>query len=275
MVSNEGSGGGTDPSAVEAALRRSGALVTSHPFEALDDLALDGCDRLVIATGDGGMGRAAARASHAGVPLGIVPSGTANDFAGFLRIPAELEEAARLAAAPDAATRRIDVARAGTVPFVNVAACGLSVAAAEKASPLKALLGATAYAVGAVRAGTAEDAEHVRVLVDGEERFAGEAWQVLVSGTGAFGNGSEIEAADPADGMLHVTVVHGGSRLALPLRAWGMHRGDLTEQDGVTSHAGCAVVVEGAAAWNVDGELCEQPDAGHFSLDGHVDVVVG
>jgi hypothetical protein len=32
--------------------------------------------------------------------------------------------------------------------------------------------------------------------------------------------------------------------------------------------------VEGAGRWNVDGELCDAPDAGHFRLDGHVDVVV-
>jgi len=137
------------------------------------------------------------------------------------------------------------------------------------------VLGATAYAVGAVQAAGVEDAAHHVVLVDGEERFAGQAWKVIVSGTGACGNGSEIEAADPSDGLLHVTVIHGGPRAALPLRAWGMKRGDLTEQDGVTSYAGCSVVVQGADAWNVDGEPCHQPDAGLFSLDGHIDVVVG
>lgn len=274
LVVNEGSGGGTDPVALEQHLEAAGAEVETHAFDALDTLPLDGIDRLVVAAGDGGVGPAAARASAAGIPLAVLPSGTANDFAGFLDLPDDPEEAARLAADPAARTRRIDVGRSGRIPFLNAAACGLSVAAAEHATPLKKALGAAAYAVGAVRAGAGEDACTYRVFVDGEERFDGEAWQVIVSGTGAFGNGAEVEPADPADGELHVTVLHGGSRVALPLRAWGMRQGGLTEQDGVTTFSGREVVVEGADAWNVDGERCEHDDAGRFGLDGHVDVVV-
>ena len=274
LVVNAGAGGGTDAAALERALAAAGAEVGTHPFDALDDLELEGIDRLVIAAGDGGVGSAAERASRAGIALAVVPSGTANDFAGFLDLPDDPEAAARLAADPTAHTRTLDVGRSGRIPFLNAAACGLSVAAAQNAGPLKQALGAAAYAVGAVRAGVSEDACSYRVVVDGEEVFSGAAWQVIVSGTGAFGNGSEVEPADPSDGMLDVTVLHGGSRAALPLRAWGMRRGGLTDQDGVAHFRGRDIVVEGANAWNVDGELCEQLDAGHFSLDGRVDVVV-
>ncbi len=274
LVVNPGSGGGTDPDALARALRASGADVAVHPFDALDGLDLGGANRLVVAAGDGGVGKAAAAASHVGIPLAVLPSGTANDFAGFLGLPEEPTEAAALAADPRARLRRIDIARAGSVPFVNAAACGLSVAAARNAEPLKGVLGPAAYAVGAAVAGLAAPADRFRVVVDGEEVHAGEAWQVVVSGTGAFGNGSSIDAADPSDGELDVTILHGGSRAELPLRAWGMRRGGLHEQDGVASFRGREVLVEGADAWNVDGERCQQPDAGTFRLDGHVDVVV-
>jgi diacylglycerol kinase (ATP) len=190
-------------------------------------------------------------------------------------LPDEVEDAAVLAADPAAPTRTLDVCWSGTIPFVNVAACGLSVAAAEHADGLKARLGAGAYAVGAVRAGLQEVACAYRVVIDGEQVFWAEAWQVLVSGTGAFGSGSEIEPADPCDGRLDVTILHGGSRVELPLRAWGMKRGGLTEQEGVDHHRGHAVEVEGADAWNIDGELCHHDDAGSFHLDGRVAVVVG
>lgn len=274
LVVNEGSGGGTDADALGEALRAAGAEVTVRPFDALDGLDLDGVDRLVVAAGDGGVGLAASRASRAGISFAVLPSGTANDFAGFLGLPDQPEDAAVLAADPAARTRTLDIGLAGNVPFLNAAACGLSVAAAENAGPLKGALGALAYAVGAVQAGASEDACSYRVKIDGEEVFDGAAWQVIVSGTGAFGAGSRVEPADPGDGQFDVTVLHDGSRTALPLRAWGMKRGGLTEQDGVTHFRGRAVVVEGAEAWNVDGERCEAPDSGHFRLDGRVEVVV-
>jgi diacylglycerol kinase family enzyme len=274
LVVNEGSGGGTDAAALGEALGAAGAELTVHPFAALDELELDGVDRLVVAAGDGGVGSAAARASRAGITFAVLPSGTANDFAGFLDLPNEPGDAARLAADPAARTRTLDIGFAGRVPFLNAAACGLSVAAAEHASPLKGALGAVAYAVGAVQAGASEDSCSYRVVVDGEEVFDGAAWQVIVSGTGAFGAGARIESADPADGRLDVTVLQGGSRVALPLRAWGMKRGGLIEQDGVTNFRGREVVVEGAEAWNVDGERCAAPGSGRFRVDGRVDVVV-
>lgn len=260
--------------ALEAAFRAAGARVDLHPFSAVEDLPLDGVDRLVVAAGDGGVGLAAAAASRAGIAFGLVPSGTANDFAGFLGLPDDPDEAVRLAADPDARLRALDIELSGRIPFMNAAACGLSVAAAESAVPLKAVLGAAAYAVGAAKAGLTERVREYRVVVDGAEVFAGEAWQIIVSGTGAFGNGSVVEAADPADRHIDVTVLHGGPRAALPLRAWGMRRGGLTEQDGVAHYLGREVVVEGAEAWNIDGEQCDHADAGIFRLGGRVDVVV-
>lgn len=274
LVVNAGSGGGTDATALADMLRVEGADVDVHPFEALNELDLDGVDRLVVAAGDGGVGVAAARAVRAGIPFAVLPSGTANDFAGFLDVPEEPNDAARLAADPSARTRAIDVGLSGQIPFVNAASCGIAVAATENASPLKKALGRAAYAVGAVQAGATEKARSYRVVIDGEEAFSGEAWQVIVSGTGAFGSGAEIEPADPSDGALDVTVLHGGSRMALPLRAWGLKRGGLTEQDGVAHFRGREVVVTGADSWNVDGEVCEQDDAGRFRLGGRVDVIV-
>jgi len=274
LVVNEGSGGGTDTSALGEALRAAGAEVTVHSFDALDEIGLDGVDRLVVAAGDGGVGPVAARASRAGISFGVLPSGTANDFAGYLGLPDDHEEAARLVADPNARLRPIEIGLSGDVPFLNAAACGLSVAAAENAGPLKGALGAVAYAVGAVQAGVSEDACSYRVVIDGQEVFDGAAWQVIVSGTGAFGAGSKVEPADPSDGQLDVTVLQGGSRSALALRAWGMKRGGLTEQEGVTHFRGREIVVEGAQAWNVDGERCEAPDSGRFQLDGFVQVVV-
>jgi diacylglycerol kinase (ATP) len=281
LVVNDGSGGGLDPGSVAALLRDRGAEVTAFGLAALIDddpalaAAIRDADRLVVAGGDGTIGLGAAAARAGGAPLAVLPVGTANDFARHAALPTGLEEAAALAADPEARIRPFELHRADDRPFVNAASCGLSADAADRAHPLKPRLGPAAYAVGAIAAGATADRERCTVTVDGERRFDGEAWQVIVAGTGAFGGGSELDVTDPRDGLLDVAVLPGGARAALLLRAWGMRTGKLTDQDGVLHARGARVEVVGPAAWNVDGERCSLGPEAHFHGDGTVDVVVG
>ena len=131
-------------------------------------------------------------------------------------------------------------------PFVNAANAGLAVDAARSAAALKKALGPMAYAVGAVRAGVSTGRRGCRVTCDGSELFDGEAWQVIVAGTGHFGGGSQVDAAEDDDGELDVAVVPAGSRLRLVQRAYGLRTGRLTGQRGVHHARGCRIVVEGA-----------------------------
>lgn len=274
LIVNPGSGEEPEASELAEALRGDDTVVEVRELDQLPGLDLAEVERLVVAAGDGGVGPCAARAAAAGIPLAVIPSGTANDFAGFLGLPEDHAAAVRLAADVGARLREIDLCRSGDVAFVNAAACGISVAAAENAAPLKDALGATAYAVGAARASATEKPCAYTVVVDGDEVFSGLAWQVIVSGTGAFGAGSRVESAAPDDGALDVTVLEEGSRLALPLRAWGLKRGAIGEQAGVSSFRGRRVEVRGAETWNVDGERHTGGEFGHFRLDGRIEVVV-
>jgi diacylglycerol kinase family enzyme len=67
-----------------------------------------------------------------------------------------------------------------------------------------------------------------------------------------------VEAADESDGRLDVAVLEAGPRAALVRRAWGMRRGDVTDQAGVRHARGRRIEVDGHAAeeFNVDGEIC-------------------
>lgn len=220
-------------------------------------------DRIVVAGGDGSLALAAEQAERLRVPLGVVAAGTANDFARRMGLPDDLEEAARLAGSGDR-TRRIDIADLGGRSFLNVASLGLAPAAAEAAHELKARLGPLAYAIGAVRAGATAEPFPARVVCDGSEVFDGEAWQITVGSTGAFGGGSQIDA-DADDGMLDVVVIEGGPRAALARRAYGLRRGGVEEQAGVHDSRGAAVEVEcgPGEALNIDGEVCEVTSVGH------------
>lgn len=137
-----------------AALSRSGldlvrVLRVSRPGRmgpALEAVLRQGIDRLIVGGGDGTIGSVAPRAARSGVTLGVLPLGTANDFARTLGIPADLDRAAEVAAG--SVTTAVDLARANDAYFLNVASVGLSVAATQALSPLlKRTVGPIAYAV--------------------------------------------------------------------------------------------------------------------------------
>lgn len=261
LIANPGSGS-CDPDEVESALREAGAAVRRFELDDAERAAGSGAERLVVAGGDGSVGPAAAAAAGAGVPLAVVPAGTANDFARRLGLPQDMEQAARLAARGER-TRALELGRMDGRPFVNVASLGLPAPAARRAGAWKRALGPLAYAAGALHAGATARPVRCSARVDGTQVHEGAAWQLTVACSGAFGAGSSIEEADPADGALDLVAVAAGSRLRLPRLAYGLRRGGLSEQDGVTHARGREVRVEapGGAAYNVDGELVEQGPA--------------
>jgi diacylglycerol kinase (ATP) len=97
--------------------------------------------------------------------------------------------------------------------------------------------------------------------------FSGLAWQLTVGCSGAFGGGASV-GADPADGLLDLAVIEAGPRLQLIRRAYGMRRGTIGRQEGVTT-ARCGAIEVVAAErtpFNVDGEVVESGPA-RFSVE--------
>ncbi len=278
LVANTRSGGSTDPHKIAALLERGDARVQLVPLDELEGAGSlpAGTDRLVVAGGDGSIGVAADAAREAGIPLAVVPTGTANDFARTLGLPEDLERACGLAADPAAAVRRSEIGRVGERPFVNAAAAGLSAVASRLAEPHKPRLGPLAYAVGALRAGLTAPTLPCRVRCDGRECFTGDVWQVVIGVTGAFGYGSRIGGTQRDDGRLDVAVVPAGTRVGLVRRAYGMRRGRLTGQRDVSHHRGRLIEVElpPGNPFNVDGDVRECDPARFELVAGGVQVVV-
>ena len=274
LLANPASGSG-EADAVAECLRDHGIEVHEFGLADADRAASSRPDGLVVAGGDGSLACVAAPAATAGIPLAVIPTGTANDFARELGIPRDPEAACELAA-EGRRTRRLDVGRMGERPFLNVASLGMPPAAAEHAAGLKGALGPFAYAVGAIRAGLTANSITCRVLCDGEAVHEGDAWQVTVACSGAFGAGSSIET-ELSDRRLDVVVIEAASRIRLIRHAYGLRRGGIGSQTGVTKIR-CArvhVELEGVVTWNVDGELVEAGSSA-FSVDPDpVEVVVG
>jgi YegS/Rv2252/BmrU family lipid kinase len=254
LLANPESGSG-EADEVERLLRARGLGLSRFDVERADEAIGAQPERILVAGGDGSVGRAAEAAARARVPLGVVPVGTANDFARAAGLPLDLAAASELAAA-GRRTTRLDLGRAGKRPFVNAASAGLSPVAARRAHGLKRAIGPLAYTIGALRAGLSASPVTARTIVDGTSVFDGDAWQVIVAVTGAFGAGAEVDA-DPADGRLDLVVIEAGSRARLLVRAYGLRSGNVEAQRGVRSARGAEIEVEtdDGAGFNVDGEL--------------------
>jgi diacylglycerol kinase family enzyme len=279
LITNHRSGSGTEAGALERGLAEHGVQAQTFAIEDAGRLAQEAggrFERVVVAGGDGSLGPAARAAATLGVPFAVVPTGTANDFARALDLPLDHDGALALAAgAAPGRLEQIDLACVGERPWVNAASAGLSVLAAHEAHDLKARLGALAYAIGAARAAVTGRPLKITVRADGEEVFAGEAWQVIVGATGAFGGGSEIGGVDHGDGCLDAAIVPAGSRVGLVRRAVGMRMGRLSAQRGVIDLRArrFEIDVPQTTRFNVDGEVCRcEPTI--FAIDSAAAVVV-
>ncbi len=158
--------------------------------------------------GDDTIAEAAAGLSQTGVPLGILPGGTANVLASELGIPQNLRAAAELIAA-DPARRTMDLGRAGGRVFtvrVSVGVLAQMVLGAERDS--KARIGELAYIFAGIRAAAAPEPATYQITVDGKE--------IELEGVGAFvANSGNLSVKGVSiapdvlidDGLLDVLVV--------------------------------------------------------------------
>jgi YegS/Rv2252/BmrU family lipid kinase len=223
-------------------------------------------DMVIAAGGDGTMNATAPGLIESGLPFGILPTGTANDLARTLGIPADLERAAAIIARGH--RRTIDIGLVNDVPFFNVASLGMSVdLTRELTRDLKRKLGRLGYLVTAVK--VLRRARHFSAVIagaDGSTRVR--ALQIAVGNGRFYGGGNVVEEnATIDDGQLNLYSLEFRKSwqillAALPLRL-GRHR-DLQE---VRNRCGEAfeVTTHRPKPINADGEILTQTPA-RFSV---------
>lgn len=160
-------------------------------------------DAVIVGGGDGSLNAAVSGLIETGLPLGIIPMGTANDFARTLGITATPEAAVDVILAGN--RRRIDVGTANDRYFLNVASIGLSVRIAEELDhDSKQRFGVLAYALKAIPMATQASMFWAELEHDGELHRV-RSFQVSVGNGRYFGGGLTIEeGAAPDDGLLDV-----------------------------------------------------------------------
>jgi YegS/Rv2252/BmrU family lipid kinase len=123
----------------------------------VQELVRDGARQVIVAGGDGSVHEAVngIMAAAGGAALGVVPTGTGNDFAKAAQIPLDWEAATTLLArriADDAAVRPIDVGRMNKRYFANGAGIGLDAKVTQIARSYHWPIGDFVYLIAIFRA---------------------------------------------------------------------------------------------------------------------------
>lgn len=224
---------------------------------------------VIAAGGDGTVHHAANVVAESRVPLGVLPLGTANDFARTLGLPSGLEAAAALIA--DGGTVAVDLGRVNAHVFLNAAHLGLGVETVKRISPrLKRLIGAAAYAVAAAGAYMAAEPLSIVCCFEGERCVNVRASQLLVGNGRHYGGGMLIaQDASLADGLLDVYILGPDMGPGQAIRlATAARRGHLEDHPHVfhTRVARFSAHLSRPAEVNMDGELVAMDETLAFEV---------
>ena len=229
----------------EAALKAAGVdfdLAVSEAAGGLEPLAAeavqDGFQTVVVAGGDGSIGEVVNGVTKDWtsqqafpVTLGILPMGSANDFA--FAVGLALQDAARVIASGD--TRHIDLCKCNERYFINNSGAGLEPYVTTKQERIQWIKGITRYLAAAVWAIMDKPEWRGHIEWDGGE-FDGPLSLISVGNGRRTGGFFMTPHADPCDGKLTLAFGYRPTRLglfgALP-RAFREGEGSYVELPGM------------------------------------------
>jgi lipid kinase YegS len=222
------------------------------------EAATEGIDIVIAGGGDGtvnevvnGLVQVEGHASA----LGVIPLGTANDFARSAGIPLQLEAALRVAVETEAVT--VDVGRSGDRAFINVATGGFGTEVTVNTNPkLKRLLGGAAYFITGL--GRFSELEPVQVRLRGPDLEWEGKLLVLAVGNARQAGGGHVLCPEAVldDGLLDVGV--------LP----DVPEDQQSEAISALMRKGMQAVKDAALYWRVPWFEIEAPKGIYINLDG-------
>jgi diacylglycerol kinase (ATP) len=230
-------------------------------------------DRVVVGGGDGSLNAAVQGLVGTGLPLAIIPLGTANNLARTLAVPLTIPEACELAVRGP--RRHIDLGWVNDRYFFTTASIGLSVQITEElTSKTKRRWGPLAYGVAAIRALTRSRAFHADISWPGGSRHS-RTVQIVVGNGRYYGSTLPVAADATIDDarldLYSLEVRHWLEILALvPSLKSGRHGSkDSVEALRATEFEITTVVPREI---NVDGEICRKTPARFRVVPGALEV---
>jgi diacylglycerol kinase (ATP) len=252
VLHNPFAGRGRHRHAVEATLRYLSiagydARVLAGPtaaaaLEAAREAVAEGAAALVAVGGDGTVHLGLQAVAGTGVPFGVVPAGTGNDFAVEVMVPSDPEAAAKSIAEALVAgrTRQVDLGRAtGNDDCVRwfgaVLGAGFDAIVNERANTMRWPRGPRRYDLATYAELMRLRPRRYTLTLDGVVREL-DAVLVAVGNTASYGGGMRIcPAADPNDGLLDVVVAGRISRTTLVRIKPRVYKGTHVEHPRVES----------------------------------------
>ncbi len=187
-----------------------------NPFEELKKQY----DLVVIFGGDGTINYVVncMKTSNLDLEIGIIPSGTANDFAGTLGMSFRPKKAARQII--EGELRHIDCGRVNDIYFVNILSFGVLTTTSQRtADEDKHKFGKLAYVIEGVKEFIAPHAVPLEVVADGE-RFDFNSMMVLVFNGKSAGGVRIARKSDLQDGMLEFLLMEKRNVVTATWAAW-------------------------------------------------------
>lgn len=228
--------------------------------ETVQEVVNSGCDLLVLGGGDGTVSSVVDFLADKKVVLGLLPLGTANDFARTLGIPSDVDEACETIA--NGKLVDIDLGLVGDNYYVNVASVGLSVEATQALNPrLKKSAGAIAYPVAAIKAFFNHEPFSARLTFpDGDhDPIEFERLLQIAVGNGRFYGGGMVVAPQSSidDHTLDVYAIQMGRHRDMLGAARYLKSGDFIRNESVEQYQTTRMTLETDPAQqvNVDGEI--------------------
>jgi YegS/Rv2252/BmrU family lipid kinase len=255
--------GSASPDAVAETLGTLGPVVEFRfgGEESLADAARrlgDRLERIVVGGGDGSLHFALPVVLQTGVPLGVIPLGTANDFARSLALPDDPVEAAEVIRGD--CTRTVDIGTANGEPFLNAVGIGLGPELSKTLDrETKRKLGVLAYLRGLLEVVNRPSRQGAVIWLDRRRRKT-RYMQITIANGVHYGGGMTIaQRARLDDGELKVLCLYPQTFWRLLGKAVALRRGPaLGEQaDGMKLYAArrVRVLTRHPADVTADGEL--------------------
>ena len=262
---------------IEAAMRERNLefsiLLTERPGHATDlarQAAEKGCQSVIAVGGDGTAYEVACGLMDSGVPLGIIPVGTGNDFIKTVGIPKDAGKALDFILSHQA--RPVDVGRLNDRLFLNVSGTGFDVQVLECMEAAKKVChGIWPYLIGIVRGIFRYRAVHVEWSVDGTTKEQDVLLCAVANGRFIGGGIPICPIAEPDDGLLDLIVVEHKPRWMIPFYLPGLLMGKVLTFP-FTTHQRCQSVTMKSAGMhlNIDGEVQAMDEVSFSVMPGRL-----
>ncbi len=242
-----------------------------HATDLTRELATRGYQRVIAVGGDGTLNEVINGAAGTGIEVALIPTGTGNDWARTVGIPADVTEATKIALTGQA--RAVDLGTCeGKRHFINIAGAGFDAEVAraiQGAGGLMASLPPTPRYISAVLKTFARyKGANVKLRLDDKSVEIEDLTLIAIANAKFYGSGMQIApGASLDDGLFDVVWGSGVKKSELPGLLKSVFKGDHVQHPKVEVRKASRVKIESESSvpFHLDGDVAGELPA-EFSI---------